>query len=500
MTSREPGFRPPRRDAPDGTESTPFVDLNVSAGDNHDSASDLDKVNTGSDLEMHLLADPTDVPHPHTLERLGLVPRHSTEATVPEPVAWENQVETTKPVSDFRTDDAPAVPADSAPAQRWYQKVLERAARVADAIMQPIDKYFKARRLEELRTNRTMWHELVPQMFAKNSKDEHQALQATVALEAAVGKILDLGGDDLYTIESVLSDKGTFGRTFIARDASQKKHVVKLSNVFDRQNMFFHPNDKHQTAVAKAAVPRALIMEVAALHKLKQLGDANPAAELEQAQFMPDPTNSDRRIAVVVMEYVEGMDLDGYAHSPSTEPLQTVAAIQQVVTGLSAAHRLGVVHSDVKPANIRVRSNGHVKLIDFGSSIVNRLILEQLHNDPTLKNVPNSTDPKLPQLPVYARPAADFSSPAYVPPGEISSAARDRYSLGRTIQRLVFGKDVFKSVPDMRAAQDSLTFPLRELAGIADQLLAESPNDRISLEHTNALLEELMHDETATNA
>ena len=67
------------------------------------------------------------------------------------------------------------------------------------------------------------------------------------------------------------------------------------------------------------------------------------------------------------MEYLEGEDLHEIISSrkPLTL-LEKCNILSQVAEGLYCAHRHGVVHRDVKPANIMVLADGRVKIMDFG--------------------------------------------------------------------------------------------------------------------------------------
>ena len=69
----------------------------------------------------------------------------------------------------------------------------------------------------------------------------------------------------------------------------------------------------------------------------------------------------------IAMEYVDGMDLERMlaAHEPLTIHQRLDIAID-VLNGLSFAHRHGIVHRDVKPANIRITEEGRAKVMDFG--------------------------------------------------------------------------------------------------------------------------------------
>jgi eukaryotic-like serine/threonine-protein kinase len=69
----------------------------------------------------------------------------------------------------------------------------------------------------------------------------------------------------------------------------------------------------------------------------------------------------------IAMELLEGMDLAEAMHPRGRLRLEDkVRIVVDVCRGLDYAHKRGVVHRDVKPANIRILSDGTVKLVDFG--------------------------------------------------------------------------------------------------------------------------------------
>jgi serine/threonine protein kinase len=67
----------------------------------------------------------------------------------------------------------------------------------------------------------------------------------------------------------------------------------------------------------------------------------------------------------VVMEYIEGETLRRRLARPVTVG-EFVGIAQQSASGLSAAHRAGLLHRDIKPENIMLTSSGQVKILDFG--------------------------------------------------------------------------------------------------------------------------------------
>ncbi len=69
----------------------------------------------------------------------------------------------------------------------------------------------------------------------------------------------------------------------------------------------------------------------------------------------------------LAMEFVDGSNLSQVlTRTGRMTPAQAVAVIGQVLSALAYAHRLGIVHRDVKPANILLLADGRVKMTDFG--------------------------------------------------------------------------------------------------------------------------------------
>ncbi|MDP9386986.1 MAG: Stk1 family PASTA domain-containing Ser/Thr kinase, partial [Actinomycetota bacterium] len=69
----------------------------------------------------------------------------------------------------------------------------------------------------------------------------------------------------------------------------------------------------------------------------------------------------------IVMEYVDGRPLSALIRSQGPLLADRAAAIgADVAAALAFAHRNGVVHRDVKPGNVLIDANGHVKVADFG--------------------------------------------------------------------------------------------------------------------------------------
>jgi peptidoglycan hydrolase-like protein with peptidoglycan-binding domain/predicted Ser/Thr protein kinase len=98
--------------------------------------------------------------------------------------------------------------------------------------------------------------------------------------------------------------------------------------------------------------------------------------EARKAQSLSHPNivrvydfDRDGQIMFVTMELLEGSSLEATIRAnglSGTTPQKALPILEQMATALEFAHAEGIVHSDLKPANVIILNNGRVKVIDFG--------------------------------------------------------------------------------------------------------------------------------------
>jgi serine/threonine protein kinase len=95
--------------------------------------------------------------------------------------------------------------------------------------------------------------------------------------------------------------------------------------------------------------------------------EARAAASLDEPHVVPihDVGEIDGRL-YVTMRLIKGRDLQTILAEGPLEPTRAAGIIEQVASALYAAHRIGLVHRDVKPSNILVAEDDFAYLIDFG--------------------------------------------------------------------------------------------------------------------------------------
>ncbi len=174
----------------------------------------------------------------------------------------------------------------------------------------------------------------------------------------------------------------------------------------------------------------------------------------------------------IVMEYVSGHSLaEIIAARGPLGPKAAAAIAFEVAAALAFAHRAGIVHRDVKPQNVLLSNDGHVKVTDFG-------IATMMGGGPSAGLTETGT----------VVGTASYLSPEQAR-GEPTDARSDLYSLGVVLYEMLSGYPPFRGDTPISVAYQHVQdppVPLGEIAAgvpralesITMRLLAKDPEDR----------------------
>lgn len=151
--------------------------------------------------------------------------------------------------------------------------------------------------------------------------------------------------------------------------------------------------------------------------------------------------HEDAGVYFMTMEYIAGEDLKTRIRRDGRLSAQNAVALaKQVVEGLAEAHRLGVIHRDLKPQNIMIDLQGSVRIMDFG-------IARQLSG------------------PDLTAAGMLVGTPHYMAPeqaaGESVDHRIDIYSMGAILYEMVTGQPPFEGASGLDVAMKHRTEPPR---------------------------------------
>lgn len=157
-----------------------------------------------------------------------------------------------------------------------------------------------------------------------------------------------------------------------------------------------------------------------------------------------------REVHYIVMEYIEGQDLQRLVDAAGVMPYTTAANyIAQAADGLAHAHQAGLIHRDIKPANLLVNPRGIVKILDMGLAK-----FEEEDEKKASLTVANDEN---------VMGTADYLAPEQALDSHTVDSRADLYSLGCTLYFLLTGHPPF---PDGTLPQRLMMHQTKEPAAI----------------------------------
>jgi len=227
-----------------------------------------------------------------------------------------------------------------------------------------------------------------------------------------------------YEVLSVLGTGG-MGEVYLARDHRLERRVaIKARHLGD---------------------------STSAEERRRVLHEGRAAARLSHPRIAPVfDVIEDQDTSFLVMEYVEGRTLRSLLRNGPLPVPRAVALGLELCEALASAHGNGVVHGDVKPENLCIAPDGHLKVLDFGIARIVRPAAEPAA-------AATVTEESL-------RAGRFAGTPQYAAPeqfeGAASSIRSDIYGAGAVIFEMLTGQPPFPG-------RDALEIGLRALTGEA---------------------------------
>ncbi len=235
--------------------------------------------------------------------------------------------------------------------------------------------------------------------------------------EALIGTVLGS-----CTLQKIIG-QGGMGAVFLAQQSRPRRQVA--------------------VKVLLPATALTTHQRAAFLERFRRETDA--AASLEHPHILPVYEYGERDgFAYLVVPYISGGTLRDLMESEGPVPLsRALNYVEQMAAALDFAHERGVIHRDVKPANILITPEGRLLLTDFG----------------LVKIIADGQGPQT----RLTGAGAPVGTPDYMAPeqviGEVVDGRSDLYSLGIILYQLLTGTTPFQGETPMQIAAKQLQTP-----------------------------------------
>jgi serine/threonine-protein kinase len=236
----------------------------------------------------------------------------------------------------------------------------------------------------------------------------------------------------------------------------------------------FKAQHRHMKRLAAIKLlPPELTKDEAAVKRFQR--EVEAAARLSHPHIVQTyDAGVQRGVWYLVMEYVDGRDLASVVVGDGPLPVaQAIDYIRQAALGLAFAHESGVVHRDVKPANLLLDKKGVVKILDLGLARLEGNVAER--EGLTASGLVMGT--------------VDFMAPEQAFDTHTADARADIYSLGCTLFRLLTNRNLYEGNTLVKKLMSHQQSPIPSLAAartdapaalipIFMRMVAKQPDDR----------------------
>ena len=195
-------------------------------------------------------------------------------------------------------------------------------------------------------------------------------------------------------------------------------------------------NLKRQVAIK--VLPEAVAQDVDRLARFQREAEVLATLNHPNIAAIYGLERTDGQTALV-MELVEGPTLADRIEQGAIPLDEALPCAKQIADALGAAHGRGIIHRDLKPANIKLRSDGTVKVLDFGLA---KAIEPEVASSPGLSRSPTITTPAMTQLGLILGTAA-YMSPEQARGKAIDKRA-DIWAFGCVLYEMLTGRRAFQ--------------------------------------------------------
>ena len=198
------------------------------------------------------------------------------------------------------------------------------------------------------------------------------------------------------------------GRFIVDREIGRGGHGV----VYRATDTMLKRDVALKTIVASRYTPRAAAIEARILSRISN------AHVVTLFDVLQEPHGD-----VLVMELVAGRTLHELSRRTAVRPTAVLRLGAQLATGLHAMHSAGIVHGDIKPANLRLAADGKLKILDLGVA----------------RSIESSTAPAMRDEPVVINGTLPYMSPEQLR-GARGDVRSDIWGVGAVLFELATGE------------------------------------------------------------